>query len=200
MRNFCSRQRGFTLIELMAVVVIIGIAIGLVTLSIGDGTRSYQVKNAVRELYSSIGLAAEEAVYRRRQYGLRFDIDNNAETLRYSYEWLQYDAEKKQWLEVQTPELAQKVLPENMTLMVEVEKQQLSIGRREQDDAPLFAVQKSKELFTQPLQPDIYFFSSGEMQNFTLTLSAEENPDGKYTITGNMLGQLKLQQAGDDEG
>lgn len=195
-----SRQAGFTLIEIMAVMLIIGIAVGMATVSIGDGTDGHKLRTAMRQLYQSIQLAAEETVYKREQYGLRFDIDNNAETERYSYEWMIYDPKRKRWFAVEVPELAKQVLPEGLMLELTVDEQTVTIGQTVDDDEAIFEVKKDKKDRTK-IYPDLYFFSSGEMQNFTIRLykTDETDPDSAYVISGNMLGQVEFIAPGEED-
>lgn len=192
------RQAGFTLIEVLAVLVVIGIAAAVVSFSIGSGSRPLQVKSSARQLYSSINLAAEEAVFTNKQFGLRFDIEYDGADQFYSYEWLQYNPEEKVWLSVQAEEFAKQSLPIAVILKIEVEKQDIIIGGDNQQDDALFEVKKQKDE-KKKIYPDIYFLSSGEMQNFSIIIADEELPESEYHIKGNMLGQLNFKRPDEKE-
>ena len=182
------QQSGFTLIEVMAVMLVIGVTVGVVSLSVGGGSRSYEVKASVRQVYNVINLAIEEAVFYNRQLGLRFDIDTSEDESQYTYQWMSYDFENKHWLVAEQEELQKKKLPIGIDLNVEVDKQQVIIGSYEKEDI-IFEVKKSKNEKVE-IHPDIYFFSSGEMQNFSITIIDRESPDIQFVIEGNMIGQL----------
>ena len=88
-------------------------------------------------------------------------------------------------------------MPEKTLLSIEVEKQAIVIGSTERDEA-IFNVDK-KDDEDYELHPDIYFFSSGEIQNFRISIADEDSPNNQYLITGNMLGQIRYLRPDQDE-
>lgn len=54
------RARGFSLIELLVVLVVVGVVLGVVTLAIG-GSGARELENAARRAQARIGLACERA-------------------------------------------------------------------------------------------------------------------------------------------
>jgi len=65
------RQSAFTLLELMAVIVIIGVVLSFVTLSAGGDRRAEQMQREAQRLVSLLQLASEEAIANSRQLALR---------------------------------------------------------------------------------------------------------------------------------
>ncbi len=65
-----SVQRGFTLLEVMVVVVLIGILAGMVRLAVGDGGRGAQLKDTARVLQQLTRVAADEAMLTSRPVAL----------------------------------------------------------------------------------------------------------------------------------
>ena len=193
-------QKGFTLIEVMAVVVVIGIAAAVVSFSVGDGARPQQIKSAARQLYGSINLVIEESLLTGQVFGLRFDIDSGDDGQVYSYEWMQFNPEPKvrAWQKVEIKEFQKQLLPEGVELIVEVEKQKIIIGSTNKKEDALFEVKKQKDE-KKPIYPDIWFLPSGETQNFTISIADEEKPEAKYLIKGNMLGQLTFKRPDEEE-
>jgi len=63
--------RGFTLIEIMVVLVVVGILVSLFTLSMGSLTED-EDREHMRRLEALLGLALEEASIQGREIGLRF--------------------------------------------------------------------------------------------------------------------------------
>ena len=78
------RNRGFSLIELLIVLVIIGMASALVIPMFGPGVSTTELKSAARQLASGLRLARSEALAQRRETflvldvaGRRFKVDND---------------------------------------------------------------------------------------------------------------------------
>lgn len=192
-------SRGFTLIEMMVVMFIVGIAASMAAVSIGTGSRPQEVKNSVRQLYHSINLAFEESVYANQQFGLRFDINLDNEEPVFVYQWLVFDAEQKSWYLTDVEELQEQKLLEGMLLEVEVEGQNLIIGEQQKDEEDIIFKVKKKKGEEHEIHPDIYFFSSGETQNFTIRIADESAPESQFRLIGNMLGQLTYKRPDEDD-
>ena len=74
-RMRCSR--GFTLMEMMIVVVVIGIVAGLAVPSFLSYMPKLRVKAAAREIVSELRLARSKAVSERRPFGVAFNVGDN---------------------------------------------------------------------------------------------------------------------------
>jgi len=195
-------QSGFTLIELMAVMLIVGMVMSLVTVSIGDGNRSRKVQGEVRGLYQGIQLLLEEAVYARRQLGLRFDVDTSEELDQWQYSFLFYDDEARRWHVFETEELRQNTFMHGVELSLEVDGEMMLLGDIEKDNQLFVVADSSKE--EERIAPDLYFLSSGETQNFKLLISDKAAETIEYEakpwrITGNILGQVRYWLPGEED-
>lgn len=65
-----TKKQGFTLIEIIIVIIIISVVLSFVTLSIG---KSGQLKQEVQRLTSLLQLASQEAVMQAKEMGISFD-------------------------------------------------------------------------------------------------------------------------------
>ena len=72
-----SRQRGFTLIELVAVVVLIGIALSVVSLSFSKSMNSAKIQAASRDLVAALRYTRGRAIVTGKQTALDLDIQSN---------------------------------------------------------------------------------------------------------------------------
>jgi general secretion pathway protein H len=77
-----SVSRGFTLIEILIVIVIIGITIGFALLNFGDFGASRRIQFAAEQLVNTLKLAQQQAILDTSTLGL--NINNN------SYQILKY--------------------------------------------------------------------------------------------------------------
>ncbi len=66
------KARGFTLLELLVVLVIVGVMLSFAVLSVGDGGAAARVEREARRLAAVTDLGGQEAVMGSRQLGLRF--------------------------------------------------------------------------------------------------------------------------------
>ncbi|WP_161809600.1 type II secretion system minor pseudopilin GspH [Stenotrophomonas terrae] len=103
------RARGFTLVEVLVVVVIVGVlaaAVGLVATARGDG---YALREEAERLAAVVRLLADEAVLDNREYGIRVSAQG--------YEMRAYDNRDGRWHA--QPGWAPRQLPDNLQLLLE---------------------------------------------------------------------------------
>ncbi len=162
-----QRSAGFTLLELMVVLVIIGIVMGGAMLSIGDDNRSKELDREARRLAALMDLASDEAVLRSSQLAVRFGDSE--------YEF--YALQNNAWLPLtDDPQLRLRTLPKGVNLDLELE-----------DSPPLGLDTDSDQQ-----QPQVFILSSGEMTPFILTLSARETKQ-RYQVKGGLTGEVELE-------
>lgn len=80
---------GFSLLELLVVIVIIAVLLGFATLSVGDGGLDKQLHRESRRLQALLQLASQEAVMRQVQIGVGFT--------RNAYVFFQWQATTQTW-------------------------------------------------------------------------------------------------------
>lgn len=185
-----SRARGFTLLEMLVMLIVIGITISFVTLSIGVGGRPVELKNEAEKLTGMLQLALEEAVLTGKPIGLRIDETLDRRGTQFSYEWSVLEQGQWQPFE-QHPVLQDGQVTEGIELDLTLEGVEIKLQdeREEDDDSTL------KETY----QPDIFILQSGELSAFKLQISNPELPGQVYQINGNPAGALRLLRPGDDD-
>lgn len=170
-----SSAGGFTLLELLAVVVIIGVVLTFATLSLRGDRRADLLREEAERLLALTRLAQEEAVLRGEEIGLRVGPDR--------YEFLTYATDRWVALEEDAVLRAREVPPE-LTLELEVEGY-TSAGGRQGPPAGRAA------------GPDVVLWSSGEVTPFRAVMRVAGAEEG-YTLDGTLDGALRLTWFGQD--
>jgi prepilin-type N-terminal cleavage/methylation domain-containing protein len=75
-RHSASAQAGFTLIELVLVVLIVGLAVGLLSVRMG-AVDFWKEQSSIRKLTETIMLLNNQAVMDQAFYRMEFDLENN---------------------------------------------------------------------------------------------------------------------------
>jgi len=84
-------KKGVTLIELVVVLVIIGIAAGLIAPNLGGWLPRYRLRSATRDIVSTMRDAHMKAVSNRMQYQVNFNVGANSYILRHTSGGLLFD-------------------------------------------------------------------------------------------------------------
>ena len=103
--------RGFTLIEILAVVALIALALAVVSVSVGGGLAGAKVKAASRDLVAALRYTRGQAIVKREAQTLSVDVENR-----------RYKAPNKKWVE----------LPKDMTMKLFTARSELEeegVGR-----------------------------------------------------------------------
>jgi general secretion pathway protein H len=161
-------QRGFTLMEIMVVLVIVGIMISFAVLQLGDAGEK-QLQKETRRLELLINLAREESILETLDYALGF--------WQGGYSFYEMDEDKGKWKEVtDDPSLHPREIPEYMELALELEDQLVILERKP------------------PEKPQVFLLSSGEMTPFLLQLSIQERETSPMEINFDQLGRLNYEE------
>jgi len=161
-----SGQHGFTLLELMVVLVIISVILTFVGLSGGGDSRAEQMQREMQRLVALIELASEEAVLRSEQLAIRF-----GET---DYEFMILEAD--QWNPISDiPPLRPRELPKGIESRLELQE----------NPPPGLKAEEAES-------PQVFLLSSGEMTPFILTFSAPET-ERRFQLKASLLGRLEME-------
>ena len=174
------RQSGFTLIEVMAVVIILSILSSVALLNMNFDNKGKQVREQAQQLAALIELASDEAIYLQKELGLRFGEG----------EFVFYQLEKKKgkqteeeesgdskqpkppyWLPVhEDPRLRTRPIPEEMELELSISGVEVLI------ENPTETEQKEYKV-----KPQIMMLSNGEvLPDFSILI---RDIDGEYEYT-----------------
>ena len=185
-------NRGFSLLELLVVVVIIGILASMFTLSVGLTSGDRELEREADRLQALLQLASEDAVLRGRELGLRFYPDG--------YEFSALDPEQNRWEVVAgDPLLRERELEQDVELLVTIEGRELDLEAARDEREDLRAARDEAEEEQEEgddegaYRPQVFLFSSGDLTPpFTvemrrrfgdLRLTLEVKEDGEIEVS-----------------
>ena len=164
------QSAGFTLIELMVVIVLIGIIFTFAVLSIGGDDVAELMEEETRRLATLLDMASDEAIIRGEELAIHFTDDSYVFLVLGNAGW---EAPQDDVL------LKSHSLPAGIELYLEVEGELPLLGARDAEE----------EDEDDALVPQVYILSSGEMTPFTVSLRAALS-DARYFLTASLLGEL----------
>jgi len=155
---------GFTLVEILIVLVIISLGASVMLARIGDDDHRRDLGVEAERLHAILGIASEEAVVSNTEFG--FFIDDEG------YKFLVYDEKNRKWGEALVSVLKPRPLPEWLTVeYIPDEKTPSMLGT---------GTDKKLSADTTSL-PTLMLLSSGETSIFKLRLMVVDDPDD-YSI------------------
>ncbi len=163
-------QRGFTLIEILVVVFIIGVILGFASLSLGGRSLDDRLNQDARRLRQVMVMALDEAALTTAEIGFQPRKNGYAFLVRGDTSWVPIDNARSP-LRVYTFEIP-----------ASIEFTQLPQGMPSGDAGNN--------------TPAMYFFSSGELTPFELILRAEGSAQ-RYVYRGRIDGQITMERETD---
>lgn len=203
-----SRFAGFSLVELLVVVLIIGLSISLVSINIGSSSH-VRLRMEAQQFANNTSLMAEEAVLSNQQWGVDIFRQQEAGIEQFGYRWLLQNDEGK-WLLANGREMQQAVLFSGdigLRLQLDALEQDQHIDFKQEikQYQPEKALKNADEkqhrnriidqqgiVQREQIEPDIWLFSSGEMNVFVLTVFDRRQPENQIVIRGDELGRIRL--------
>ena len=190
-----QRQSGFTLIEIMLVLVIMGLVSAYVVVNAFGTNPSDKLKTEAQRFHAIATMASDFAVLNQLQFGLVIDDKRN------SYHFVTLD-DNDNWIPVeQNKAFTKRELDSDYALKLQLDGFEWETEDSLFSDNALFdetlsvssdGVQIGKEEDIPPPPPQILFLSSGDITEFTLTFEFFDAQFGNETFSVSSQGYLPL--------
>ena len=155
------RGTGFTLLELLVVLVVVAIMVSMAMLSFGVLGRDRQAEEESRRFWTVLQQAREEAELQAEDLAIFVASD--------SYEYLRFDSRRDEWQVIEGDELfAQRELPEGLRFRLRVDSRDIVMKL----DLP----NRSDKDEHKKWPPQVMVLSSGEVSPFELEIEREGAP------------------------
>ncbi len=188
----CKSAKGFTLIEIMIVVVIIGVISAAVLLSVNLTGRDQDLEKESERLLTLVNYAREQAELQTREYGVIFHDDG--------YRFVAYDVRRGLWRDIYEDEILRlRKLPDGLDVKLIVDARPVVLVPTSDDKpspkSPKPRVKTLKDVtglkdavgegrhlgeddkstFEQAkkIAPQVTIFSNGDLSSFEVTLERE---------------------------
>lgn len=168
----CHSVNGFTLIEMLLVLVIISMVIGLLAANIGDSPQQLLSREAKR-LESLFRMTAYEATLQGDEFGLVL-ADKG-------YEFVKLDAETMRWQRFEEGSYSFYRLPEGLSLRLE----KASLESINDYDVEVSTLRLMNDKDIQPL---VLIMSSGEMSLFSISIQHDGTQQRGFLMNDTLSG------------
>lgn len=181
-------QRGFTLIEVLVVVVIIGVVSAITVVAISNLGDDRELRTEARRMTSLIELASDEATLQGRDFGLEF--------MQGGYRFVEYDALTGQWSEIRGDDLMRpRALADDMQLDLYLEDRRVLLNI---DAADTSRNDDDRNRVAEYL-PHVLILSSGEITPFSLEITRMTDR-AMVALSASADGELKVDTGDDEQG
>ena len=181
-----KRAHGFSLLELLLTLVIVGLIVSLAGLGVSSGSQSYKIDAAVKHLADVAEYALDEAQLSGIDMGLLIEEGSDDQGAFYSYQWLQRDITGWELAQFDADAYGRRQLPRDIEVLLEVEQ---GNALRPAEDGV------DEERDRRP-QPQVIFFSSGETTPGIMTWVAARDGDILWELEWDLLGRIEMRRQG----
>jgi general secretion pathway protein H len=168
---------GFTLLEVLVVVIIIGIITSMAMISVKVLGGDHEMDKEAARLQAILIQAREDAMLIGTDVGMRVDL--------HGYDFLRYDSHRELWQPVtDDPMLRPRPLPDGMTARLRLEDRDVVLTKPDASPDLL----KDGEA---PVQPQVVVQASGDLVPFDIVLQRDGTQEARR-ISGTIDGKFEI--------
>ncbi len=175
MRAARAQSFGFTLIELMVVVFIIGLIASAAVITFGGDRRDTELDKEAERIHALLDYAREQAELQTRDYGVRINDHN--------YSFVVFDVIQNVWRPSDEDDaLREREFPEGLVPSVVLEGRPIVLNIKKDD----------KKKAVEDFKPQIMVFANGDLSSFEITLQREGGGDKARVYTDEQTNILMM--------
>ncbi|MEM6581278.1 MAG: hypothetical protein AAF699_08405 [Pseudomonadota bacterium] len=171
-------QKGFSLLELLVILMVVVLIYSAVSLSVNSGDRDIILEAQVRSIVDAASYALDEAQIMGRDYGLLLQRDMDEGDLVFRYSWLERQLEGWREPQVGLDVFDAQVLPLGLELELELDGTPL-------EDIDLVGVEDNPA-------PQLVFYASGETMPGALDIRREDDGQILWRLQWDFLGRFEI--------
>lgn len=187
-RSWNSANRkvgGFSLLELLIALFIVGLIVSVAGLSVSSGSRPYEVEAALNEFMDIAAYALDEAQLRGVDMGLHLEQESDEQGINWRYQWLErYELNRWRLARFDADAFGAKLLPVNLDVVLEVEQGAVELEEELDEDED------------EPLRPQAMFYSSGETTPAIMTWLDPETREVLWELEWDLVGRMDKRRSG----
>lgn len=174
-----GRSAGFSLIEILVVIVIIGIVLSIAILSVSLVGGDKAIREEAQRMMALLEVARDESMLQGREFGLELMIGG--------YRFVELDPISGQWNEIIGDDtLRQRELPEELEIQLYIEDRPVILK-----PTPAKTDRDEKEMARglERYAPHVLIYSSGDLTPFELHFVRDVD-DSVVAIEGDIMGMV----------
>ncbi|RJG51617.1 type II secretion system minor pseudopilin GspH [Motilimonas pumila] len=189
-RSPITQAAGFTLLEIMLVIVLMGLASSAVVMTLPSNGGYKELKHEAQRFSSFVELLNDQALMTSRELGILVD--------KRTYEFVFYEPKSKKWQPLPRGKFNTKVeLPEEMQLELTLSGFAWDQKDEQEElfDEPESAFDEDEEV----IEPQLYIMSSGEVTPFKLRFQSAEDKELWLDVDVKVTGALQILEQDEED-
>lgn len=180
----CQRARGFTLLELLVVLLVVALILSLANLGFSSGGREIRLQAQLQTLADLADYVLDEAQATGIDRGLRLEYVNDTGREQVQWRWLERQGQSWQAVTTDVELLQTERLPDTVEVVLLLE------------DLPAVELPLASDLDNQ--LPQLQLYADGETTPGTLEVRQRDNGRLLWVLEWDLLGRFALkEQAGE---
>lgn len=181
---------GFTLIEILVVLVIVGIIVAIALISLGTLGDNRNLETEARRLSTLLQMVNDDATIQGRDFGL--------EVMQTGYRFVEFDPFLNQWFQVTDDDfMRERALEEGSEFELVIEERRVLLHEEARDTEDEDDAGENRDL-TDDYLPHILILSSGDTSPFELHI-IRQSDKSEVTLTMTAAGELEIGPDDSDE-